>query len=120
MESWYFYFRICDYESAKAAFNKSVDEVKALLDADNDDPIGNPIWKARLIASFYGLAQTYYAMNDIEKAVHILDTSSEYLLEMDKITGIHGSEIHSLIADLYERCDKSKRTCSLAAKTATI
>jgi len=119
LESGNFYLRIGDYESAKAAFNRSVDEEKAQIVTNNGDPLGNSIRRARLVASLYGFAQTYFAMNDIEKAVHALDMSLGYVIEMDKTAGKYGSEIRSLIAQLYERCGRGDKR-SLFERTAAI
>jgi hypothetical protein len=120
LESGNFYLRVRDYERAKDAYSKAVEEERASFGKDKRDDTGDSIRTARLVASFFGLAQTYLAMKDVEKAIQALDMGSSYALEMDEMAGDHGSEIRSLIADLYERCGKSKKTGSLSAKTATI
>jgi hypothetical protein len=117
LESGNFYFRVRDYERAKSAYNKAVEEDKGLLGTNTADSEGNSIRRARLVASFFGLAQTYLAMKDVEKAVQALDMSSRYAFEMDEMAG---SEIRKLLADLYERCGRSNKARSLYERAAAV
>ncbi len=120
LESGHFYLRVRDFERAKDAYKKAVEEDKDMLGADAVNSAGDSIRRARLIASFYGLAQTHLAMNDIEKAVQSLDMGSRYVLEMDEISGRHGSEIRRLLADLYERCGRRNEARLLYESTVAI
>jgi Tfp pilus assembly protein PilF len=63
LESGYFYFRAKDYERAEEAYLKAVDEAQER--------------GKHLVEAYYGLAHTYLAMDDPEKAVNALEKAIE-------------------------------------------
>ena len=63
LESGYFYFRVKDYERAEKAYLKAVEEAQGAGKG--------------LVEAYYGLAHTYLAMDDPEKAVNELEKAIE-------------------------------------------
>ena len=63
LESGYFYFRVKDYERAEKAYLKASEEAQGAGKG--------------LVESYYGLAHTYLAMDDPEKAVNALEKAIE-------------------------------------------
>lgn len=66
LESGYFYFRIKDFERAEKAYLKAVGNEESGDRSQESD-----------VAAYYGLAHTYLAMNDPEKAVGALEKAIE-------------------------------------------
>jgi tetratricopeptide (TPR) repeat protein len=68
LESAYFYFRVKDYERAETAYMKAIEEAKEdnVKDEKHDGSKG-------MVEACYGLAHTYLAMEDPEKAVDVFD-----------------------------------------------
>ena len=63
LESGYFYFRAKDYERAEKAYSKAVEKAQET--------------GKHLVEAYYGLAHTYLAMDDPEKAVNVLEKAIE-------------------------------------------
>jgi Tfp pilus assembly protein PilF len=63
LESGYFYFRAKDYEGAEKAYLKASEEAQGAGKG--------------LVEAYYGLAHTYLAMDDPEKAVNALEKAIE-------------------------------------------
>jgi hypothetical protein len=120
LESGNFYLRVRDYERAKDAYSRAVEEERASFGKDKRDDMGDLIRTARLVATFFGLAETYLAMKDVEKAIQALDMGSGYALEMKEMAGDNGSEIRRLLADLYERCGRGNKARSLCERAAAV
>jgi tetratricopeptide (TPR) repeat protein len=113
LESGNFYLRVGDYNRARDAYYKAIEKDEARLGKSVDDPVEDSILKAQLVASFYGLAKTYIAMNDVEDAVKALDMGSDYSFKMDRMAARHGEDMRRLLTDLYERCGKGGGARSL-------
>ena len=120
LETGNFYFRIGDYDRAKSAYSKEIEEDKSLLDRDICNSVGVSIRKARIVAAFFGLAQTHLVMMDVDKAVQALDMGSSYISDMDTSTGDHGSEFRILLTDLYEKCAIINKSRSLHEKVDAV
>jgi len=120
LESGIFYFRAGDYERAKVSYKKAIEENTELLGKDKVFKNEDSIEKARLVGSFFGLAQTYVMLNDFDKAVQTLDMGLPYALEMDKITGCHGSEFGKLFKELYDQCGRGNKAQSLQRRASTV
>ena len=96
-----FTFRAKEYEMAEAAYLRAVNEMSNL------SPVGEQGKESavnyedlKLISAFYGLANTYLAMGDIEKALKALDSGSESVSEMERVDrSYHTKQIHKLLAD---------------------
>ncbi len=63
LESGYFYFRVKDYEGAEKAYLKATEEAQGAGKG--------------FVEAYYGLAHTYLAMDDPEKAVNALEKALE-------------------------------------------
>lgn len=116
LESGNFYFRVGDYERAKISYKKAIEENKELLGKDTAANTENSIWKARLVGSFFGLAQTYIILNDHDKAIQALDMGSGYISELDKMTGGQEAQFRALFAELYDQCGRRNTERSLYGK----
>ncbi len=117
LESGNFYLKVGDYDMANRAFKNAVEEDKNFI---KEEQMERAIRKARLVASFFGLAQTYLAMNDKEKAIQALDKASEYVFELDVLTEDQCLEIRRLLTDLYGKCGQDKKDFSLYKSVAVV
>jgi hypothetical protein len=78
LESGYFYFRVKDYERAEKAYMKEIESKGLGLSPQvvSGEVIGQGN-KERLAAAYYGLAHTYIAKEEAEKAVEAFEKAIE-------------------------------------------
>ena len=130
LESGYFYFRIKDLERAEKAYMKAIETIETGV---NSQELG---------AAYYGLAHTYLAMGDPEKAVEVLGKALEadssnpvlyrdlgliaaesnnikpaeiFLLKAIELAP-HEAELYKPLADLYMSIGETEKAVGLYEK----
>jgi len=98
LESGAFYYKVGEYDRAANAYIKAVDEIRDISSESNGDSLSATTRAIRLLGAYYGLAQTYAAIEKQGDALAALDSACQ---EVQMLHNFDLPEILEEFSDLF-------------------